>query len=358
MRYSASLVPQNRTGWIRVWVLASLLVPHISWAAGTIAGTSINNTATLSYSLGATPQPDIPVTSTAFVVDEKINLTVSGGITTNVASGSTAQATTFTVTNNANSPLDFSLSVVDAISGDDFNPVAASCAPFVEEGTTPGYDVLDTATFINELAVDATVTVYAVCDIPASATNSQTALVGMVATAHGDFTGVNNSYVATPSTAVIGPGISPSLGVNSPNVDIVFADATGTDDGPGSDAAHSARNTYQIGGPAVTVTKTASVADPSGGSVVMPGAVITYQIVVTVSGSGTANALVIDDLLSANTSFVAGSISLDGAPQTDANDPPTDNTDFGITAATTVTVSLGNVAAPATHVITFRATIN
>lgn len=108
----------------------------------------------------------------------------------------------------------------------------------------------------------------------------------------------------------------------------------------------------------MTVTKTASVADPSGGPVVMPGAVITYQIVVTVSGSGTANALVIDDLLSANTSFVAGSISLDGAPQTDANDPPTDNTDFGITAATTVTVSLGNVAAPATHVITFRATIN
>jgi hypothetical protein len=49
---------------------------------------------------------------------------------------------------------------------------------------------------------------------------------------------------------------------------------------------------------------------------------------------------------------------VDGATQTDAVDPPTDNTDFGITSANTVTVNLGNVASPATHVITFRATIN
>jgi uncharacterized repeat protein (TIGR01451 family) len=336
------------------WALILLIAPQISWAAGTLAGTSISNTAVVSYSMAAIPQPDISATSTAILVDEKIDLTVTGGVITNVASASLAQVTAFTVTNTANSPLDFSLTVVDAIPvGDNFDPISASCAAYEDHqtlGTVGVYDTNDTATFINELPADASRTVFVVCDIPATALGN-TALVGLIATARGDFNPAG--YVATPGLgSVIVPG-----GANSPNVDIVYGDIAGTDDAT-FDAQHSARNTYTIGGASVAVTKTASVADPNGTAVVMPGAVITYQIVVTVSGSGTANSLVIDDPLPANTTYVANSIILDGGAQTDANDPLTDNTDFGFTAPNTVTVSLGNVAAPANHVITFRATIN
>ena len=359
VRYSAGHIQQYRTDWIMVWVLVSLFASHSSWAAGTLAGTSITNTAIVSYSLGATPQPDISASSAAILVDEKIDLTVTGGVITNVPSASTAQVTAFTVTNTANSPLDFSLTVVDAVAGDNFNPVPLTCNAFEDNpslGTVGVYDANDTGTFINELPVDSSRNVFVVCDIPIAALGD-TALVGLGATARGDFN--LSGYVASPAGlgSVIAPG-----GANTPNVDILFGDGAGTDDttitgDPDGlmDATYSARNSYVIGGAAVSLSKTASVVDPSGGSVVMPGAVITYQITVNVSGSGTADNLVIDDPLPANTTYVANSIILDGSAQTDANDPPTDNSQF---SANTVTVSLGNVAAPANHVITFRATIN
>jgi len=98
------------------------LVSQGALAAGTTAGTSISNSASLGYSVGGVGQTAITATSAAFLVDEKVNLTVAGGVTTNVVPGSTAQATAFTVTNNSNSPLDFTLAVTSAIAGDNFDP--------------------------------------------------------------------------------------------------------------------------------------------------------------------------------------------------------------------------------------------
>jgi uncharacterized repeat protein (TIGR01451 family) len=82
---------------------------------------------------------------------------------------------------------------------------------------------------------------------------------------------------------------------------------------------------------------------------------MTYQIVATLSGAGTASGLVITDPLPATTTYVAGSMVVDGLVQTDAADA--DLAQF-MAAAQTVSVSLGNVASPANVVITFRATIN
>jgi uncharacterized repeat protein (TIGR01451 family) len=273
-----------------------------------------------------------------------------------VASVSSAQATAFTVTNNSNSPLDFSLSAVDVIGGDSFDPIAASCNAYEDNqtlGTLGAFDTNDTATFVNELPADTSRTIFVVCDIPAAALGD-TALVGLIATARGDFTGINNAYAATPG---LGSIILPSGGADTANVDIVFADIAGTDDA-GLDAKHSARNTYVIGGAAVSVTKSvASIVDPNGTTVLMPGAVITYQITVDVTGSGSVTNLVIDDPLPANTTYVANSISMDGIVKTDTN-ADADLVDFNFTAPNTITVSLGNVVAPASHVITFNATIN
>ncbi len=349
MKYSGCHIPRNRTGWIKVWFLMSLFVSQISWAIGTLSGTSISNTATVSYLLGAVPQPDLSATSAAVLVDEKINLTVTGGVTTNVAAGSTIQATPFTVTNNANSALDFALTVTDVIGGDQFDPLPLSCSAFVENGTTPNYQAgQDTATFIDELAANASATVYAVCDIPGSLALGDTGFVGLTAIAQGNF----NAAGYVPSTGVLG-GLLAEAAANTASVDIALADIGGTED-LARDAKHSAHNTYLIGGAAVSVAKTVtSILDPNGTSVLMPGAVITYQITVDVTGSGSVTNLTINDPLPANTSYVSNSISLDGVPKTDAIDA--DNVQF---SANTVTVSLGNVAAPANHVITFRATIN
>lgn len=325
-----------------------MLTPQLSWAVGTTAGTTISNSASLSYSIGGIAQASITSVAVTLLVDEKINLTVVGGVTTSVATPATAQATAFTVTNNSNSALDFSLTVTWAIAGDNFDPTA--CSAFVESGATAGYQAAqDIATYIDELAAGATKTVYAVCDIPAALGSGNTGLVGLTATAQGNFNATG--YVAT--AGALGGVLTETAGANTANVDILFADIAGTED-IARDAKHSAHNTYSVSIPTLTITKTvASVLDPSGGSVVMPGSVITYQIAVVLTGAGTITGLVITDPLPASTTYVPGSITVNGVTKTDAVDA--DNAQF---SANTVNVSLGNVAAPASITITFRATIN
>lgn len=334
-----------------LWACLLLLVPQISWAVGTPSGTTISNSATLAYSIAGAAQPNITSATVTFLVDEKINLTVTGGVTTNVAPGSTAQATAFTVTNNSNSVLDFGMSVTSVIAGDNFDPTA--CSAFVESGANAGYQpAQDIATFIDELPADATKTVYAVCDIPAAVVNGNTGLVGLTATALGNFTGANGTYVATPGAQ--GAAILATAGANTQGtVDIVFADVAGPED-VARDGKHSANNTYSIAIPVLSVTKTvASVVDPNGTAILMPGSVMTYQIAVALTGIGTTTNLVITDPLPADTTYLPGSIIVGGVAKTDAADA--DNAQF---SANTVTVSLGNVASPANIVITFRATIN
>jgi len=279
------------------------LVSQSALAAGTTAGTSISNTATLSYSVGAVAQTDIPSTSAAFVVDEKVNLTVVGGVTTNVVPGATAQATGFTVTNNANSPLDFSLAVNSVIpAGDNFDPTA--CNVFVESNPIPdGYQVgTDTATFIDELAADGTATVYAVCNIPGSAVDTNTGFVGLTATARGDFTGVNGVYV--PGAAALGAVINATLVAETTGtVDIVFADIAGTEGDAVRDAAHSARDTYLVASAALTVNKTSTLlCDPFNGITLpknIPGAMTQWSIAISNTGSAAATLTSILDTLPA-----------------------------------------------------------
>lgn len=337
--------PSARLHSLCAWLL--LAAPQIGWATGTPAGTAISSPATLAYSLDAVAQPNITSTAT-ILVDEKVNLTVAGGAITSTVPGSAAQATVFTVTNNSNSALDFGLAVTPAIAGDNFDP--AVCSAFVESGATAGYQAAqDIATFIDELPADGTRTVYAVCDIPAVLANGNTGLVGVTATAQGNFNAAG--YIA--SAGVLGSVLAQTAGADTANVDIVFADAAGSAD-IARDARHSANNTYSVALPALAITKTvASVLDPNGTAVLMPGSVITYQIAVAVSGAGTIANLVITDPLPADVTYVPGSSIVDGVAKTDAADA--DNAEF---AANTVTVSLGSVAAPANIVITFRATIN
>jgi uncharacterized repeat protein (TIGR01451 family) len=362
----------SRAYKLSAWTCFLLIVPQVSWAAGTPSGTTISNSATLTYAIGAGPVTTLTSNTVSFLVDEKINLSVLGGATTTVVPGSTAQATAFTVTNLSNSPLDFNLAVTSVIAGDNFDPTA--CGAFVENGVTPGYQAAqDTATYIDELAANANVTVYAVCDIPASVVTTNTALVGLTATARGNFTGANGTYVATVGS--LGAALTQTVAADTPgSVDIVFADGAGTEDGA-RDAAQSAHNTYSVTVPVVmSLTKTVtSVVDPNGTGVLMPNAVMTYQIVADLTGSAATN-LVITDPLPPETTYVTGSITVacnsgtytgGGAcsgipipkPATSKTDTNADG-DFADFTANTVTVTLGNVAAPANIVITFKATIN
>ena len=183
------------------------------------------------------------------------------------------------------------------------------------------------------LAPDASMTIYVVSDTPGVASNAH----GVVVLGAASMT--VGAAGAAPGTALAGLGQGGGYAVVG-----------------GARAQANATGNYVASGMGFVMNKTVlAVLDTQGTAVVMPGAVLTYQIVATLSGAGTASNLMVTDPLPINTTYVPGSIMLNGVSKTDAADA--DQAQF-IGATQTVSVSLGNVAAPANTVITFRATIN
>ena len=85
----------------------------------------------------------------------------------------------------------------------------------------------------------------------------------------------------------------------------------------------------------------------------VPGATIRYTLQVDVSGTGTAENLLITDNIPTNTRYTPSSITLDSSTLTDA---PGD--DPGSFSGNLVSVDLGNTSGPANFVITLDVTIN
>lgn len=107
----------------------------------------------------------------------------------------------------------------------------------------------------------------------------------------------------------------------------------------------------------VSVAKSAAVKDQSGSNIPMSGSTITYTLTITASGNGTATGIVITDPIPANTTYVTGTLKLNGTPLTDAIDA--DAGDVGGTTAGEVTVGLGDMTgATGTKTITFDVKIN
>lgn len=104
------------------------------------------------------------------------------------------------------------------------------------------------------------------------------------------------------------------------------------------------------GDPAPSLLKAQSVLAPDGSARPVRGAIVTYTL--TASFAAAAGAARIDDPLPAGTRYVAGSLSLDSLPLTDADDG-----DAGRVDATIASVSLGDIAAPATRTIRFKVQI-
>jgi uncharacterized repeat protein (TIGR01451 family) len=112
-----------------------------------------------------------------------------------------------------------------------------------------------------------------------------------------------------------------------------------------------ATDTTTVSAPDVTVVKSVNPVGPQ-----IPGTTLTYTVVVTNSGSGDANAVIVTDNVPANTTFVAGSITLNGAGKTDVGGD--DEADHNVTNAGAVTVDAGVLIPTATATITFQVVIN
>jgi uncharacterized repeat protein (TIGR01451 family) len=309
-----SAIKQVRTVLAAVVLVASLAGVQTAFAAGTDAGVTIGNRATVNYTVGTTAQSPIESSplgnsnpgvgngaNTNFVVDRRIDFTVveTGGGFTTVAPGQINAVTIFTVANTSNAAQGFQLSAANVggtVFGNNDNSDVGNIRVFVDNpaggGTAGAYDPLvDTALHINTLGEDLNVVVFVVSDVPPTATNGQFANVRL--TARAATVGSNGATLETETA-----------GADTAGMDVVFGDAA-------RDATETADDQYAVQSAALTITKSSSIiSDLFNGTgpnrKAIPGSVIEYVVSITNNGTAAATSVRLSDTLDANLDFATG----------------------------------------------------
>jgi uncharacterized repeat protein (TIGR01451 family) len=307
--------------WVSVVMVAVLGAPLASHAAGTPAGTNIQSTAQVSYTVGGSAVNTSSNTASVRVAEILDAVLTLAAPTATVSPGATAEELVYTLTNTGNGSETFNLTALSAgVTGDDFDPTLATPAIYFDtdnSGDFSGGDVAFSPGVNNPvLAADARVRLIVVNNIPSTVVNGNRGRSQLTAAAA--------TGTGAPGTAFVGAGDG--------GVDAV----AGT---TGGDALLFGE--YLVADVQLTAVKSQTIVDQFGGARALPGARINYQVVVSASGAGNANAAVFSDLVPANTSFVAGSLRLNGAALSDGADA--DAGTFVATPAPEVRVTLGNL---------------
>ena len=323
--------------WLSVAGIAVLGAPLAAQATGTPAGTNIQNTAQVSYTVGTSTVTASSNTSTIRVAEILDAVLTLASATVQVSPGATAEELVLTLTNTGNGSETFNLTALSAgIVNDDFDPTLASPAIYFDSDNSGDFSGSDLAYSpgANDptLAADASIRLFVVNNIPNTV--------------------VNGNRGRSQLTAAAATGSGPqgmSFGLTGDGGVEAVAGTTG------GDAVLFGE--YLVADVALSALKSQSILDQFGGGRPLPGATITYQIVVTRSGTGTANAAAVNDLIPANTTYVAGSLQLNGATLTDTADG--DAGAFVSAPAPEVRVNLGDLSgASGPQTIQFAVTIN
>lgn len=346
--------------------LAALFVAQAGWAAGTLAGTDVSNTATLTYSVGTTTQAPVTSNTTVFEVDRKVDLNVTGAAlsTPVIANPSeTAVQLSYTLTNEGNSTQNFAVNVshiANSTTTDDFDAGAGTTAtPTAQTACTVTISGANITTvtgligqanpiYVEDMAPDdaATVTVECVMPNKPDVVDGDVSIIDVSATALEPTTHQNLFATAPAANAAL----SESATDVESEVDTVFADAAGITGTHATDSAvrnatHSATHSYEIESPELTVTKnSAVVADPvtcnnsldssnnygaySAADAVtascanakrIPGAVIEYTINIANASATVPTDVSISDLLQADVTYVPNSVTKGGTAFADSD---------------------------------------
>jgi len=346
-------------------VAALMVGANPAWAVGTEAGTDITNNVTVNFEVGGVAQT-AETDSDTFTVDRRVNLTVAevANATTTVSPGETNAVTTFTVTNTSNDVLDFRLTAANAAAahGGTENFDVTNIRVFVDDGDGTFDAADDTETFIDELAADASATVFIVADVPGGQVTNDVAGVELTATAAiADGSGLP----AGPPPGAggdLGADLTETVGANTDGIDTVFADAD-------NDGVESDLDDYTVLAAAISVLKSSVVIDdPINGTSdpkAIPGATVEYCIsVANAPGSATATGISILDTIPANVTFIGGSVLVDGSAVIDNTDPaaPTQVCTGGVAGGgfngTAVSGPLSDIPAGSNAALLFRVTVD
>jgi uncharacterized repeat protein (TIGR01451 family) len=302
-------------------------------AAGTPAGTNITNVATATYELPGGGEAKVDSNSVTFKVDELLDVGVAWSDPSDVtaSAGAVGQILKFTVTNGGNGTESFALGTLANGGGDDFDPNVTAIV--LDSNGNGAYDagvdtVYSSGSNDPQLDPDQSIAVFVLATVPAGAGDGQRGRI--------DLTAVARTGSGTPGTSFAGKG----QGGGDAVVGATGADSE--DDGY-----------YRVAKASVAFVKSATVADAFGGTAAAPGSTITYTLAATVSGTGSLANLRVGDSVPAGTTYKPGSLTLEGAPLTDAADA-----DAGSFTGTAISVGLGTVAAGATKTITFQVKID
>ncbi|MDT0506938.1 hypothetical protein [Novosphingobium sp. MMS21-SN21R] len=297
-------------------------------AEGVEAGTIIKNTAEASYTSGSATKTVLSNT-VEIKVDELLDVAVSSQ-----GAAMTSQDTaifTFKVTNTGNGSEAFNLVADPSVAGNDYDMIVQQIV--IDDGDgiyDPTKDtVLAAGTPTSAIAHDGSVTVFVIAKLPEGAADGQTSDIKLSAT--------STTGTGTTGTVFAAQGDGGS--------DAVVGVSTATQDASQAITASIAT---------LSIEKSATTSDPYGGSQSIPGAIITYKIVATISGSGTVDGAAISDIIPTGTTYQPNSLTLESAGLSDLVD-----TDAGKASNTDgVAVSLGTLAAGQTRTVTFQVKIN
>ena len=320
---------------IAVLPIGALLSVH-ALAAGTAAGTSISNQANVSFVISGVPG-SVQSNPAAFLVGEILDPNVTRqSSTVSVSAGDTNRVLLFRLTNTGNGSETFPLTIDNLVAGDDFDPQAAAPAIYFDSDASGDLTAADVAYVPGSndptLAPDASIGVLLVNNIPVATADGalgRSRLHARAATGTG-----------TPGTSFPGQG------------------SGGTDAVAGANGGQAeAFGEYLVGDVQVSLAKSVTVIDPAGGTTAVPGARLNYQIVVSVTGSGTAHGFVLTDPVPVGTAYSLGSLRLNALALSDSADADAGEFIAGTTAM--IRVAFGNLTqAAGPQTIAFTVTIN
>jgi uncharacterized repeat protein (TIGR01451 family) len=303
---------------------------------GTPAGTNIANQATVNFAIGTdsfTLESNVTTTRVDEVIDVGVVWEDSTYVT--VTPGDTNQVLSFRVTNTGNGTETFTLSADSTVGGGEYNPSLVGI--YLDTNGNGLYDPGVDLHYIppeNDpiLPADGSIALFVLNDIPGGLSD-----------------GDRGNCMLTAASAT---------GTGAPGTVFSTAGDGGTDAVVGtSGGSVGETGTYLVSTLAVSVVKSVAIADPLGGSLPVTGAVLTYSLAVTVSGSGTAEGVIITDAIPANTTYKPGTLNLNSLALTDEDDG--DAGDVGVSMPGVVTVVVDDLsAASPIQTITFDVIIN
>lgn len=323
-----------------VFIVAGMLSMQ-SFAVGTSAGKTIQNTASVTYRVSGATADSTATASYSFDVDELIDFTVTsqdaGPVTSSAPDN---QVLSFRITNTGNGSEDFTVNAGN-ITGDAFDVTVGNIYIDVD-----GDGVINTAidTLVTgpiSLAADANATLLVEVTVPSGLSDGDNGQVNISVTSKA----ITDNALSNPpaGTVIAGAG---GTGQSGNPIAAVIGSTQGNE---------IATGTLVITAVAVNITKSiASITDKFGGTKPLPGSIVRYQLDVAVTGSGSATNVVISDTLPGDLRFAdTPGITLNGAAKTENT---ADSDGVGI-SGTTLTVNLGTVIAPNTYSVQFNAQI-